>query len=205
MKKFLIIFAIVFLTLFFSFDLAFASTPYPFSLTSGGIISIEAERFDTGLCPLKVYRGIYPDTSYVETERTEGCYFLFPFFVGQWTGSTPTNYWIWISSNNNPDVYFAPLTCVSNCQNPSTAVWIPIVPISCGDDVCNGEETCTSCPQDCGSCPIPPLTILNVSSIGSILEPTKDLFTDLWGVIALVIGLPFGFYIIKKIIVLTKP
>ena len=27
---------------------------------------------------------------------------------------------------------------------------------TCGDGICNGDETCSSCPQDCGSCPPPP-------------------------------------------------
>jgi len=26
----------------------------------------------------------------------------------------------------------------------------------CGDETCNGEETCTTCPSDCGACPPPP-------------------------------------------------
>lgn len=29
-------------------------------------------------------------------------------------------------------------------------------PPVCGDGTCNGEETCKSCPKDCGSCPPPP-------------------------------------------------
>jgi hypothetical protein len=31
-------------------------------------------------------------------------------------------------------------------------------PPSCGDGVCNGAETCSSCPSDCGLCPSPPST-----------------------------------------------
>ena len=26
----------------------------------------------------------------------------------------------------------------------------------CGDEVCNGDETCSTCAQDCGECPEPP-------------------------------------------------
>jgi chitodextrinase len=30
---------------------------------------------------------------------------------------------------------------------------VPPLPPSCGDGLCNGAETCSSCPQDCGTCP----------------------------------------------------
>ncbi len=30
------------------------------------------------------------------------------------------------------------------------------VPPSCGDGICNGDESCSSCPQDCGNCSTPP-------------------------------------------------
>src|SRR5689334_21266323 len=33
------------------------------------------------------------------------------------------------------------------------AVSLPDVPPRCGDNQCNGTETCESCPQDCGRCP----------------------------------------------------
>jgi cysteine-rich repeat protein len=26
-------------------------------------------------------------------------------------------------------------------------------PVTCGDDICNGDETCSTCPEDCGICP----------------------------------------------------
>ncbi|MFZ2603749.1 MAG: dockerin type I repeat-containing protein, partial [Candidatus Omnitrophota bacterium] len=29
---------------------------------------------------------------------------------------------------------------------------VPSLPPSCGDGSCNGTETCSSCPQDCGTC-----------------------------------------------------
>jgi parallel beta-helix repeat protein len=29
---------------------------------------------------------------------------------------------------------------------------------SCGNGICNGKKTCSSCPQDCGACPAPPPT-----------------------------------------------
>lgn len=32
----------------------------------------------------------------------------------------------------------------------------PPPPPVCGDGVCNGDETCSTCPQDCGICPPPP-------------------------------------------------
>ena len=32
----------------------------------------------------------------------------------------------------------------------------PPPPPACGDSVCNGDETCGSCAQDCGACPPPP-------------------------------------------------
>lgn len=34
----------------------------------------------------------------------------------------------------------------------------PPPPPACGDGVCNGDETCTSCTGDCGACPDPNLT-----------------------------------------------
>lgn len=61
-----------------------------------------------------------------------------------------------------------------SCQPPNTGVdcdiYIPTQcqgflsgscnlappPTSCGDNFCNGAETCSSCPADCGTCPAPP-------------------------------------------------
>jgi len=37
-----------------------------------------------------------------------------------------------------------------------TLIFGPLTPISCGDGVCNGAETCESCPEDCGTCPAVP-------------------------------------------------
>jgi hypothetical protein len=42
----------------------------------------------------------------------------------------------------------------SNC--PQDCGVCPPPPPSCGDGQCNGSETCSSCPQDCGVCPPPP-------------------------------------------------
>ena len=49
-------------------------------------------------------------------------------------------------------------------------------------------------------------SILTVVSGGAsdILAFTGDLFTDLWVVIALVIGIPLAFYIIRKVIGMVR-
>jgi hypothetical protein len=39
---------------------------------------------------------------------------------------------------------------------------------------------------------------------GDILAYTGDLFTDMWVVIAIAIGLPLAFYVIRKVIGLAR-
>jgi len=41
--------------------------------------------------------------------------------------------------------------CVTACAKASGAVCPKVI---CGDGVCAGTETCTSCQGDCGACPI---------------------------------------------------
>jgi len=38
----------------------------------------------------------------------------------------------------------------------------------CGDDICNLEETCTSCPADCGECPV--FTCVDWDEVAAILD-----------------------------------
>ena len=49
-------------------------------------------------------------------------------------------------------------------------------------------------------------SILTVVSggAGDIMAFTGDLFTDLWVVIALVIGIPLAFYVIRKVIGMVR-
>ena len=42
-----------------------------------------------------------------------------------------------------------------------------VIGSSCGDAICNGAETCSSCPSDCGMCPITPVC-------GDELERIRD-------------------------------
>lgn len=50
----------------------------------------------------------------------------------------------------------------SNNQFPDSNIGLDTIraeqriPISCGDGICNGEETCSSCEADCGPCPAVP-------------------------------------------------
>ncbi|MFO0652125.1 MAG: hypothetical protein U0326_38255 [Polyangiales bacterium] len=51
----------------------------------------------------------------------------------------------------------APMDVVVTPDVPVTPD-IPVTPDvgpSCGDGICNGEESCSSCPRDCGACPPP--------------------------------------------------
>jgi hypothetical protein len=51
-------------------------------------------------------------------------------------------------------LWFALLLCVSACDSVKPAGHTPTPPApKCGDNVCNGAETCLSCEQDCGACP----------------------------------------------------
>jgi hypothetical protein len=53
----------------------------------------------------------------------------------------------------------------------------------CGDGLCNGEETCSSCPADCGACPVPPSQPPSGggSSGGSgSQEPPKKICMESW-------------------------
>lgn len=45
------------------------------------------------------------------------------------------------------------------------------IPVLCGDGTCNESETCTSCPQDCGTCPS--LTATNEGSIIKAADSDK--------------------------------
>jgi len=47
-------------------------------------------------------------------------------------------------------VLFLPLSALSESSTLTITV---TQPPSCGDGSCNGSETCSSCPADCGSCP----------------------------------------------------
>jgi hypothetical protein len=52
------------------------------------------------------------------------------------------------------------------------------VPPVCGDGICNGNETCSSCPSDCGTCPAPPpggsgTTVSNLSAVQIYPNPWR--------------------------------
>lgn len=49
--------------------------------------------------------------------------------------------WGWCGTDSS---YCAPGNCVSECAVP---------PSTCGDFICNANETCSTCPHDCGPCP----------------------------------------------------
>ncbi|MCX6777332.1 MAG: hypothetical protein NT157_00420, partial [Candidatus Micrarchaeota archaeon] len=41
-------------------------------------------------------------------------------------------------------------------MNNNFNVQFEVLPVRCGDTWCNGQETCKTCPQDCGACPSSP-------------------------------------------------
>lgn len=45
-------------------------------------------------------------------------------------------------------------------------------PATCGDNTCNGTETCESCPRDCGACPKCPLAPSCTDAVGVPANPT---------------------------------
>ena len=49
-----------------------------------------------------------------------------------------------------------------------------------------------------------PILTVASGSTAAILAYTGDLFTDLWVIVALVIGIPLAFYVIKKTIGLVR-
>jgi hypothetical protein len=59
-----------------------------------------------------------------------------------------------------------------------TCVQAPPPPV-CGDGICNGGETCSSCPSDCGACPAPPTggtgtTVSNLSAVQVYPNPWRS-------------------------------
>jgi parallel beta-helix repeat protein len=64
-----------------------------------------------------------------------------------WTVSVETNT-SWPTSDLNFTVYANDSVGNEGSRNDSTGVPAPF----CGDGVCNGAETCNSCPADCGTC-----------------------------------------------------
>ncbi len=49
-------------------------------------------------------------------------------------------------------VLFLPLSALSESSTLTITVTQPPTAPSCGDGSCNGSETCSTCPADCGSC-----------------------------------------------------
>jgi beta propeller repeat protein len=65
-------------------------------------------------------------------------------------------------SNDNYDIFMftvatTPACGDGLCNGTETCSSCPadcgVCPPACGDGTCNGTETCSSCPQDCGACP----------------------------------------------------
>ncbi|MBU3905062.1 MAG: hypothetical protein KJ906_02865 [Nanoarchaeota archaeon] len=54
----------------------------------------------------------------------------------------------------NSLVYQTNVNCLNGCLDGAC---LPAPTIFCGDGICNGVETCSSCPGDCGTCPTYPL------------------------------------------------
>ncbi len=52
-------------------------------------------------------------------------------------------------------------------------VTVDPTPASCGDNSCNGSETCSTCPQDCGVCPPPTCTSFIYSPWGPCVNGTQ--------------------------------
>ncbi len=61
-------------------------------------------------------------------------------------------------SDPAPDAMVAAACGDNTCNGNETCATCPAdcgaCPISCGDNTCNGTESCASCPADCGACPV---------------------------------------------------
>jgi PKD repeat protein len=61
----------------------------------------------------------------------------------------------------------------SNC--PADCGVCPPPPPVCGDGACNGADTCSNCPADCGVCPpLPPPSFSTISPIGGAQGTTEQ-------------------------------
>ncbi len=78
---------------------------------------------------------------------------------------------------NNYDVIYTDLTNV-NSPKYSNVVSLTVTPAQfCGDNICNGLESCSTCEQDCGACPG---TIPNTPSGLTVGSPTASSLTLTW-------------------------
>jgi len=63
------------------------------------------------------------------------------------------NFTINVTENSNVTFIVDPDNTVEECDESNNEKSIPLNIIYCDDGICNDDETCSSCPQDCGSCP----------------------------------------------------
>lgn len=49
-----------------------------------------------------------------------------------------------------------------------------------------------------------PIITLGATAVADVVEFAGQMFTDLWGLIALAIGIPLAFYVIGRVISLVK-
>ncbi len=67
----------------------------------------------------------------------------------------------------------------SNETNNNATVIVPAPPF-CGDGICNGNETCSTCQQDCGPCPTPDLIVQDITWSPENPTPGTAVPVTLW-------------------------
>lgn len=106
-----------------------------------------------------------PDTLALEPQAKGPLPFTCDGTPGQWPGCRGNGCAVCAELVGNAPCYFrnhpscspnttcagSYFTCNAACPQPTSADF-NCGPI-CGDGVCSGGETCSSCPSDCGSCP----------------------------------------------------
>jgi hypothetical protein len=86
-----------------------------------------------------------------------------------WVAVAPSEY----NGDTTPEYYFI-ANVLGETESDTSGyllVTIPTTP-SCGDGTCNGNETCSTCPSDCGICPD------TTKPIVDIIYPTSTIYTS---------------------------
>ena len=71
------------------------------------------------------------------------------------TSNSVSSAWVTIAPLNGdttPTYYFI-AKVIGSSESATSGYLDVIIPPKCGDGICNGDETCSTCPTDCGVCP----------------------------------------------------